>query len=169
MKTINVVKIQGLRLNSTPVEVTSAVSGTKGLRYGTVVFGDMLPKSAGQKDNNVIQLSDKQLDNLCSGCGISIKGRAGWNALQGFLLRGGHAYVSSEEHKEGDVYVDTLTGEEKKYTMTRTNNSIDSIILPQAVVEKLQDSYIKKVTEWKDSVDDLSDILTITENAVKTE
>jgi hypothetical protein len=167
MKNINVLKVQGLRLYANPVEVESAVSKTKSLRYGALILGEMLPKSAGQDEANAVQLSLKQLDNLCAGCGIPTTGKPAWNILQGYLLRGGHAYVSSEEHKEGDTYVDTATGEERKYTRMSTNCNVDSIILPMNVVDKLQQGYIDKVINWRDTVDDLKDVLNVVENEVK--
>jgi hypothetical protein len=158
MKNIVVLKIQKLRIYPEAIERTSKVSKTKGLKVGAFIFGDNLPKSTGQSDSNVIEVSAKQLDNLCADCGIPFTGKGAWSVLQGYLLRGGHAFISAVEHAKDDKYVNA-DGEEKAYLETSTSCSLDTVVLPETLVNKLQQSYIDKVLNYKEASDQMSDFL----------
>jgi hypothetical protein len=163
MKNIVVLKVQKLRIYPEAIERTSKVSKTKGMRVGAFIFGDNLPKSAGQSDSNVIEVSEKQLNNLCADCGIPFTGKQAWNVLQGYLLRGGHAFISAVEHSKGDKYVNS-DGEEKEYNETSTSCSLDTVVLPETLVNKLQQSYIDKVLNYKQAEDEMKDFLKDMEN-----
>jgi len=154
MKTINELRISKLMIYPQPKEVISKVNKIKGLRHGAVVMLDPLPKANGQSDNFAIELSDKQLDNLAAGVGINKKGRAAWSVLQIYLLRGAKAVVSSEEHKAGDTYTDTKTGQSVAYTESSVHCTLDGVILPGALVKTLQDKAADKSMTWADEMED---------------
>lgn len=158
MKNIVVLKIQKLRIYPEAIERTSKVSKTKGMKVGAFIFGDNLPKSTGQSDSNVIEVSAKQLDNHCADCGIPFTGKKAWATLQSYLLSGGHAFVSAVEHEKGAKYVNS-DGEEKEYLETSTSCSLDTVKLTTELVKQLQKSYIDRVIDYKEATDEMSDFL----------
>jgi len=150
MKTIKTVRVNFLRVYPTEREVESAVNKVKGTRAGALVLMDILPHSEGQAENNAIELSGKQLNNLASMHGIRSVGREAWNDLAIYLGVGKSvASLSCTEHQKGDKYVDG-EGVEQEYTKTSTNCNVDSVILPDSVTKTLVDKTIEKNINWKD-------------------
>jgi hypothetical protein len=149
MKNIVTLPVNFLRIYPVEREVTS-VNGVKGTRAGALVLRATLPHSAGQKENNAIELSAKQLDNLASMHGIRATGRKGWSQLQTLVGVGKSAcVVSAEEHQKGDVYVGT-DGAEKEYTMTSTNCGLDSIVLPDKVTSAMIAKTIDAIINYEE-------------------
>ena len=150
MKTQKPLLVNFLRIYPVERDVTS-VNGVKGKRAGALVLRENLPSSSGQKVSNAVELSAKQLDNLASMHGIRATGKKGWSQFATLIGVGKSAcIVSSEEHAKGDKYVDTLTGEEKEYSQTSTNNSIDSIVLPDRVTAKMIDKTIEDIINFNE-------------------
>lgn len=159
MKKVSLIRVTRIHLPATPFEVISKVNKVKGIRVASIIFADNLPRSTNQPANNVINLSEKQMNNLCNACGIPQTGRVAWNILQKWLLRGGFANVSSEEHTAGDKYVDPVTKEEKEYTETSTSCQIDSIVLPEKIVDKIQAGTFELVNNYRESEDAIAELL----------
>lgn len=159
MKTIKTVRVNFLRVYPTEREVTSSVNSVKGTRAGALVLMDILPHSEGQKENNAIELSGKQLNNLASMHGIRSTGREAWNDLAIYLGVGKSvAVLSCEEHKAGDKYING-EGVEQAYTQTSTNCNVDSVVLPDKVTNTLVEKTIEKNINWKDQDDLVSKML----------
>lgn len=159
MKTIKNVRVNFLRIYPVERDVVSSVNGVKGTRAGALVLMDTLPKSDGQADNNAIELSGKQLNNLASMHGIRSTGREAWNDLAIYVGVGKSvAVLSCEEHKAGDDYVDK-DGVTQLYTKTSTFCNVDSIVLPDRVSTALIERTIEKNINWKDQDDVISSLL----------
>jgi hypothetical protein len=150
MKTITKVAVNFLRIY--PVEQKHVTpNGVEGMRAGALVLLAMLPRSAGQKEGNAIELSPKQLDNLAQMHGIRETGKKGWSQLQTLIQVGKSACViSSEEHNAGDAYVDTK-GVEQKFKLTSTNTGLDSIILPNGVTTRMIEKTIDAILSYDES------------------
>lgn len=150
MKTTRKMLVNYLRIYPTEREVVSAVNGVKGLRAGALILMENLPTSDGQRASNAMELSGRQLDNLAGMHGIRAVGRKGWLQLSTLVGVGKSAcVVSFEEHKAGDKYVDA-TGTEQKYTKTSTQSTLDSIILPDRIVNKIVDATIESIINWEE-------------------
>lgn len=153
MKTIKTVRVNFLRVYASEREVISKVNKVKGTRAGALVLMDVLPHSGTQKENNVIELSGKQLDNLASMHGIRSTGRSAWNDLAIYIGVGKSvAVVSCEEHQAGEIYYDS-NKDEQKYTETTTFCSVDSIVLSDKVTALLIEKTVEKNINWKDQDD----------------
>jgi hypothetical protein len=150
MKTITKVAVNFLRIY--PVEQKHVTpNGVEGMRAGALVLLALLPRSAGQKEGNAIELSAKQLDNLASMHGIRETGKKGWSQLQTLIQVGKSACVlSSEEHNAGDTYVDTK-GVEQKFKLTSTNTGLDSIILPNGVTTRMVEKTIDAILSYDEN------------------
>lgn len=149
MKNIVTLPVNFLRIYPTERDVTS-VNGVKGKRIGALVLRANLPKSAGQKDANAIELSAKQLDNLASMHGIRATGRKGWSQLQTLVGVGKSACViSAEEHQKDDKYVDPA-GVEQAYKQTSTNCGLDSIVLPDKVTSAMIAKTIDAIINYEE-------------------
>lgn len=159
MKAIKNVRVNFLRVYPTERETVSSVNGVKGTRAGALVLMDTLPKSEGQSDNNAIELSGKQLNNLASMHGIRSIGREAWNDLSIYIGVGKSvAVLSCEEHKADDKYIDK-DGVEQSYTKTSTFCNVDSVVLPDRVSTALIEKTIEKNINWKDQDDVIDSLL----------
>jgi hypothetical protein len=150
MKTVKRMLVNYLRIYPVEREVTSTVNGVKSLRAGALILLENLPASNGQKASNAMELSGKQLDNLAGMHGIRATGRKGWLQFSTLVGVGKSACaVSFEEHQAGDTYVDA-TGAEQKYTKTSTQSTLDSVILPDRIVNKIVDATIDAIINWEE-------------------
>ena len=158
MKNTKRMLVNYLRIYPVEREVTSSVNGVKGVRAGALILMENLPASEGQKESNAMELSGKQLDNLASMHGIRATGKKGWLQLATLVDVGKSACaVSFQEHNAGDKYVDAK-GAEQVYTKTSTASTLDSIILPDRVKNKMIDATIDAIINWEEE-DDISKML----------
>jgi hypothetical protein len=158
MKTITKVGVNFLRIYPVERKVVSP-NGVEGMRAGALVLLAMLPHSAGQKENNAIELSAKQLDNLAQMHGIRETGKKGWTQLQTLIqVCKSACVISSEEHQAGDSYVDTK-GVEQKFKLTSTNTGLDSIALPNGVTARMIEKTIDAILSY-DENDSVAALLT---------
>lgn len=155
MKKLLIYKVGYLRMYPVAKERTSAVNGVKSLKVAAIVLTDFLPFAADQKQNNVIEVTTKELDNLCQIAGLRGTGEETWFDFQRFIgnataAKYATATISSEEHTKGDTYVDG-DGKEQEYTKTSVMSRCDSIALPDSVSEKLCAKSIDRQVNWADA------------------
>lgn len=141
MKTQKVVRVNFLRIYP---ELQDAGAGKKP-KAGALILMEPVAGSVAH------ELTSGQLDNLASIAGINTTGKRAWRQLASLVSVGRSACtVTTEPVKKGDKYVDT-DGVEKEYTKDWEKSSIDSIMLPNDTVAKLQDAVIADVIKgWED-------------------
>jgi len=149
MKTIRLFPVNFLRIYASPIERTSAVNGVKSLKVGALVLMESLPDVNGDPtDNNVIELTAKQLDNIASVCRVKGTGRQAWYDLA--ELTGNSESVASITlipHRKGDTYVGT-DGNEATYTKDGVNTSVDSITFGNDTRKELKAGVINRQVNW---------------------
>jgi hypothetical protein len=149
MKTIHALPVNYLRIYPVAKERTSSVSGTKSLKVGALIFMENLPKSAGQTENNVIEFTAKQLDNLCAVCRVRGTGEDAWYTLSELIgTMESVASVTALSHNKGEKYI-AEGGVEALYSMDSTSCQVDSVVLPEEVRTKMRESAIMKNLNWK--------------------
>lgn len=161
MKQLLQLPVNHLRVYSSPIERTSAVSKTKSMKVGALILATTLPKTADGEDSgyNAIELTAKQLNNLCSIAKVQGTGESAWRDLS--ILVGtmeSKAIVSITYHKKGDTYVDA-NGAEAQFTQDGANPTVDSIVLPASVTNAFRQAVIVKQLNWGAGVNELKDIL----------
>lgn len=158
MKNIIDLRVNFLRVYDTPHEVTSKVNKVKSLRHGALILRDPLPDADGNPTgSNSIELSAKQLNNLCSIVGVRGVGAERWSDLSRLMqVNKSIATVTMTFHKKGETYV-TAEGTEAKYIMDGYNASIDSIMLPASVSNAFVEATIKKQLNFDSAVEALKD------------
>lgn len=155
MKTSQTLLVNYLRIYPVAKERTSAVSKTKSLKVAGMIFDQPLPASEGQEASVVIELTAKQLDNLCTIANVRGQGEQRWydfSVLIGTLESVAH--VTSTSHKKDDTYIDG-NNNEQKYLQDSTNTQIDSIVLPKDVRVEFKARAIERVMNYKEEADDL--------------
>jgi len=155
--------INYLRLYPVPMERVSKVNKVKSMKFGALILTDILPHAPNQKESNVIELTAKQLDNLCTIALLRGTGERTWFDLQRFIGNWSKnnvatCMVRSEEHVKGDKYVDG-DGKEQEYTEDSVINSCDSISLPDAVAVQLRAKSVERQVNWEDANKELRDLL----------
>ena len=158
MKNITDLRVNFLRVYDTPHEVTSKVNKVKSLRHGALILRDALPDADGNPTgSNSIELSAKQLNNLCSIAGVRGVGAERWADLSRLMqINKSIATVTMTFHKKGETYV-TDDGTEGKYTQDGYNSSVDSIMLPSSVTTAFVEAVIKKQLNFDSAVEALKD------------
>lgn len=158
MKNIIDLRVNFLRVYDAPREVTSKVNKVKSLRHGSLILRDPLPDADGNPTtHNSIELSAKQLNNLCSIAGVRGVGAERWSDLARLMKTNESiATVTMTFHKKGETYV-TDDGTEAKYTQDGYNSSIDSITLPSAVSNAFVQATIRKQLNFDSAVSALKD------------
>lgn len=158
MKNIVDLRVNFLRVYDAPREVTSKVNKVKSLRHGALILRDPLPDADGNPTgSNAIELSAKQLNNLCSIAGVRGVGAERWSDLSRLMqVNKSVATVTMTFHKKGETYVAT-DNTEAKYTEDGYNVSIDSIMLPTSVSNAFVEATIRKQLNFDSAVEALKD------------
>lgn len=142
MKTISIVPVLFLDVFAAEREMTTK-NGTKIKRSGNLVF----QQEVGGTRN--VFLSAKQLDRQAAIAGVNRTGLPAWYVFKDLIGVGRtRAQVTVEDYKAGDDYLDTLTGEVKKHTVSGSNVSIDAIFLSDKVSEMKTKKAIELTNEW---------------------
>jgi len=157
MKTTNSCLVNYLRIYPQPKPVESTVNHVKSLRYGALILFKPIPGDP--SGTTALQLSDKQLDNLCQIAGLNGTGARTWNRLVKFVgVCKSHAVISIEPHKKGDTYIGT-DKLEHEYTKDGVNPTIESIMLPEKVTDKLIDAAVEEELNWDKIEQSMRDLL----------
>ena len=170
MKNILKSQVNYLRIYPTPIERVSAISKTKSVRVGALILADPLPKNEEGElsDNNVIEFTSKQLNNLCTVAQLRGVGEPTWRDLARLIgTMESKAVISVSFHKKGDTYVDS-DGKEAKFTMDGYNASVDSIVLPREVTTIFKEATIKRQLDWDSAVAGLKDAFEVSEPVLDT-
>jgi hypothetical protein len=153
MKTLHVVPVNYLRIYPVPKERISKVNKVKSLKYGSLVLMENLPRSVGQAENNVVEFTDKQLDNLCSIARIRGTGANSWYLLSEAIgTMESVASITALSHVAGEKYING-DGTEVAYLEDSTSCSVDSIVLPESVRTQIRAKAIEKIVNWTDQND----------------
>lgn len=149
MKTTHVIRVNYLRVYPVAKERTSKVSGTKSLKVAGLILLENLPKSEGQAENNVIEFTAKQLDNLCAVCRVRGTGENAWYDLAELIgTMESVASVTAVSHTKDEKYI-AEGGVETAYTQDSTSCQIDSVVLPAEVRTQMRAGVINKQINWK--------------------
>lgn len=169
METNLTVRVDYLRIYDEPKPVTSTVNKVKSLRHGALILLERLPDESGElTGTKVIQLSAKQLNNLAGISHIKGVGKERWDDFAKLMQVGKSlANITINHYKKGDVYIDADL-KENKHTQDGSNPSVNSIILPNSVVDAFVQSTIRKQLNYDVAVDALKDAFEVSEPVLDT-